>query len=303
MNLRTNASVPPPPVDPSPPVLLRHTARGRWLAPDHLSFKSTLTALTTARTTTADNRPRAAPNHLPTLSFFELTIATFLLLFCWASGACSLVLVAHAGPDITAMAGKWDAGMATWEHTPHGRGYTRSLAYFFHQTDYWSYNAEPWESHGCERPNATVVSPVLDLWESTGAATSEGPASAYRPAAHCDPKLAPYPADPTDCTYLDELFKTFVLDSIRIAKNANQPMFVFWSPHIAHVSHEAKGPEDMLLQVPQKYIQRFAGIKNTYRRLYTSMVGYLDEAVGEVVVRHSTHPPGSGRPPQCFLGE
>ena len=64
---------------------------------------------------------------------------------------------------------------------------------------------------------------------------------------------------------------------------ASRPMFVFWSPHIAHVAHEAKGPEDMLLQVPERYIARFSHINNTYRRLYTSMVGYLDEAVGEVV--------------------
>ena len=40
-------------------------------------------------------------------------------------------------------AGKWDAGMATPQHTPLGRGYNKSLAYFFHQTDYWSYFAEP----------------------------------------------------------------------------------------------------------------------------------------------------------------
>jgi arylsulfatase A-like enzyme len=35
----------------------------------------------------------------------------------------------------TAMAGKWDAGQATFEHTPKGRGYDRSLFYFNHDND------------------------------------------------------------------------------------------------------------------------------------------------------------------------
>jgi arylsulfatase A-like enzyme len=39
----------------------------------------------------------------------------------------------------TAMVGKWDAGMATAEHTPKGRGYQQSLIYFHHANDYWTY--------------------------------------------------------------------------------------------------------------------------------------------------------------------
>jgi arylsulfatase A-like enzyme len=38
----------------------------------------------------------------------------------------------------TLMAGKWDAGMATPDHTPKGRGYDHSLVYFNHQNDYWT---------------------------------------------------------------------------------------------------------------------------------------------------------------------
>ena len=38
----------------------------------------------------------------------------------------------------TAQFGKWDAGMASADHTPAGRGYARSLAYFHHDNDYWS---------------------------------------------------------------------------------------------------------------------------------------------------------------------
>merc|ERR1719337_791507 len=32
----------------------------------------------------------------------------------------------------TAAFGKWDAGMATPDHTPHGRGYHTALTYFHH---------------------------------------------------------------------------------------------------------------------------------------------------------------------------
>ena len=37
----------------------------------------------------------------------------------------------------TFMAGKWDAGMATMDHTPRGRGYSQSIHYFHHDNDYW----------------------------------------------------------------------------------------------------------------------------------------------------------------------
>ena len=38
----------------------------------------------------------------------------------------------------THMTGKWDAGMATPQHTPIGRGYTSWLGYFHHANDYYT---------------------------------------------------------------------------------------------------------------------------------------------------------------------
>ena len=35
----------------------------------------------------------------------------------------------------THFAGKWDAGMATFDHTPRGRGYDSALSYFHHMND------------------------------------------------------------------------------------------------------------------------------------------------------------------------
>jgi arylsulfatase B len=36
----------------------------------------------------------------------------------------------------THQVGKWDAGMGTVDHTPHGRGYDTSFGYFHHDNDY-----------------------------------------------------------------------------------------------------------------------------------------------------------------------
>ena len=38
----------------------------------------------------------------------------------------------------TAAVGKWDAGMATPQHTPKGRGFDSSLIYYHHANDYWT---------------------------------------------------------------------------------------------------------------------------------------------------------------------
>jgi len=47
------------------------------------------------------------------------------------------VKMKQAGYDHTAWVGKYDAGMATWRHTPSGRGFDESLIYFEHKNDYW----------------------------------------------------------------------------------------------------------------------------------------------------------------------
>ena len=52
----------------------------------------------------------------------------------------------------TVMAGKWDAGMATPDHTPQGRGYDHSLFYFHHANDYWTSQVT---GQGCVVPNET----------------------------------------------------------------------------------------------------------------------------------------------------
>lgn len=59
----------------------------------------------------------------------------------------------------THIVGKWDAGMATQQHTPEGRGFDSSLIYFEHKNDYW--NQQLMQS-SCQQYTPQVV----DLWDT-----------------------------------------------------------------------------------------------------------------------------------------
>ena len=179
----------------------------------------------------------------------------------------------------TAMAGKWDGGMATPSHTPHGRGYEDSLLYFHHMNDYFDSTYEN-PSGVCDgmRP--------VDLWMSRSSDGYEGPAHGVNnPEAHCnlgapsDLGSAPefcdyhnestckaypgYPGDElTGCIYEDQLFKQQVIEAVQ--KQDPRPLFFFWALHIVHAP----------LQVPKVNLDRFAGVKDWRRRRYLAMVNY-----------------------------
>lgn len=65
----------------------------------------------------------------------------------------------------THFVGKWDAGSATWDHTPEGRGFDSSLIYFGHRINYFSHLGD-----GCN--NMDVFNGTIrDLWDSGAPAT------------------------------------------------------------------------------------------------------------------------------------
>ena len=134
-------------------------------------------------------------------------------------------------PDMTGMAelmtkggyethayGKWDAGMATYEQSPEGMGYNRSLFYFWHANDFWTMETDP-----CTLSGGGSAQPV-DLWD--------GPKPAYNLVndATCNQN------NQTGCTYEDELFTNRVIDAIET--RSEKPLFIFWAPHIVHVPLE-----------------------------------------------------------------
>ena len=153
--------------------------------------------------------------------------------------------------------GKWDVGMATEMHHPRSRGYQSWLGYFHHSNDYWKHTVEK-----CDGV------PIKDLWRFN--ATYDGPALELLNGPHCSQENQEPAGE--KCTYEEEVFTNEVLRIIE-AHDLAQPLFLFWSLHLVH----------MPLQVPTKYVEKFAFIDNKYRRLNHAMANYMDEAVGVVV--------------------
>ena len=78
----------------------------------------------------------------------------------------------------TAAFGKWDAGMATPDHTPHGRGYQVAMNYFHHCNDYWSMvDGMKCPAEAGDGADGKGVS-IVDLWRANGK-DYEGPAHLY----------------------------------------------------------------------------------------------------------------------------
>ncbi len=235
----------------------------------------------------------------------------------------------------THFAGKWDAGMATRDHTPRGRGYHTSLHYFHHDNSYWDQHyADESDScasvdplpngHPVDKPGS--VGTVVDLWRAADDGT-EGPAHGYNNS--CDGRFpsnmgdrqkydqgttedySDWPQDfysfvtGTGCSpgplaaampdggyivshsgFEDALFEaevTRVIDQHAVAGNVSTPLFLFWAPHAVHSP----------LQVPAKYLHRFDSIgptdnRNHARQIYHAMVGFVDDAVGNVTDRLRT---------------
>ena len=164
----------------------------------------------------------------------------------------------------TAAAGKWDAGMATPDHTPRGRGFNRSLVSFEHMTDRWTQRIFPGGT-ACTLVDATIG----DLW------LDDAPARALNGTG-----------------FTEDLHVAFLREVIAGAA-ADAPLLVYYAPHIAHYP----------LQVPRERLARFAFMGDdeaacnaTVPYIYpnsteplrcraqeAALIEMLDDAVGAVV--------------------
>ena len=185
----------------------------------------------------------------------------------------------------THIAGKWDAGMATPDHTPAGRGYDTSLIYFHHANDYWTFAVS-----GCKNVPDTAyaaknVTGPTDLWNCFyGKCDAQFGVPAVGQGAHnkvngagCTQghQTATDPSQP--CTYEDALFEQRITNVINNHTNTaeEKPLFLFWSTHIVH------GP----LQVPQAELNNFTSfIPDKTRATYHAMVHWIDGAIGRVTL-------------------
>ena len=102
----------------------------------------------------------------------------------------------------THQVGKWDAGMATPDHTPQGRGFDSSFGYYHHDNDYYT-----------ERVGACHKTPIVDLWDTDHPAhgiNGTGPDN-----------------------YEEGLFKQRLLDVVN-NHDTSKPLFLYYAPHIVH---------------------------------------------------------------------
>ena len=144
----------------------------------------------------------------------------------------------------TAFTGKWDVGMATWRHTPLGRGYDSFFGYFHHANDYWT-EGLPLASTGTVD---VCKNRYIDLW------SDRAPARRYNGTA-----------------YEEEHFTNHSLSVIG-AHDAAIPLFLVHAFHIVHTP----------LQLPEADIAKFKFVDYKNRRLYAAMVHYMDTVVGRL---------------------
>lgn len=202
-----------------------------------------------------------------------------------AMGSCCFARSLLANSALRVRLSQWDAGMATLDHTPHGRGYDTSFGYFWHANDYWTESVE----------QESRVPGVVDLYNETKWTTWAGPAPGYTPTdgpafgqnGSCPmaPQGTFYPPY-GNCSmtgpekqYEEYKFSQRVIQIIEEHDDsqADHPLFLCYTSHIVHEP----------LQVPNSTWHQFDFIQKSsvgdyqyHRQIYQAMVHYLDGVVG-----------------------
>ena len=219
--------------------------------------------------------------------------------------------------------GKWDVGMATPKHTPKGRGYDTSLNYFEHKNDFWTQECA--QSKCCQElllneiPNdldsGAEGAKVISRITSTGA-TKNSSGGKIKDLWDTDkPANDLVGTDYEEFIFLRRMLEiiedhqtvavTSGVDSNPKKEEQEQPLFLFYAPHVAHCP----------LQVPQAYLDKFdfmdaedddvtycqaqtANILSpsadkqppySCRKQYRAMVNLLDDIIGQVVNKLKQH--------------
>ena len=160
--------------------------------------------------------------------------------------------------------------MATYDHTPHGRGYDFSLGYFHHDNDYWNEQAG-----SCDQKKVMIT----DLWHAftneSGDAHEHG-AFGLNGSSYIHNTTEHVPAvNGTVADYEDYKLAETTVRLIRNWRKGDAPLFI---NHDFHIVHEP-------LQVPFEYYSKFLFMEDDYlehRRIYASMVHFMDAAVGNI---------------------
>ena len=106
------------------------------------------------------------------------------------------------GGYATHQVGKWDAGMATPDHTPMGRGFDTSFGYFHHSNDYYN-----------ETTAVCNTTRIVDIW------VTDKPGHGINGTGPDN--------------YEEGLFKQQILDVVK-NHDPSTPLFLYYAPHIVH---------------------------------------------------------------------
>jgi len=174
-----------------------------------------------------------------------------------------------AGGYKTYYTGKWDAGMATPQHTPRGRGFDSSFLYYQHANDYWN------KKTGIQ--STGEVTACLNAFYDLAV---EG--DAYR-GPYKGPDLTDACKDseePTPACYEEVMFEKRSLDIIRghDASDEEHPLFLFHAFHLLHTPLQV--PKYYFKQINKTVVERGGKeIESENRRLLMAMTHYLDDVV------------------------
>mmetsp|Transcript_29342 Transcript_29342/g.68075 ORF Transcript_29342/g.68075 Transcript_29342/m.68075 type:complete len:689 (+) Transcript_29342:92-2158(+) len=165
--------------------------------------------------------------------------------------------------------GKWDAGMATPQHTPYGRGFDSNFLYYQHANDYWN------KKTGIQATGeiTTCLNSFFDIMTEND--TYRGP---YRGADLTD--ACKESEERTPSCYEEKMFEERSLHIIRghNASDADHPLFLFHAFHLLHTP----------LQIPKYYFAKIAelvkeqggrSIDSENRQRLMAMTMYLDDTI------------------------
>jgi arylsulfatase B len=102
---------------------------------------------------------------------------------------------------------QWDAGIATPDHTPAGRGFDDALSFAEHMVDTWTGRIFPGGT-ACTLVNASIV----DLWDGDGPATAAAAAGGF----------------------LEDVFAARILAALNATAAAGAPAFLYYAPKATH---------------------------------------------------------------------
>eukprot|EP00435_Cladocopium_sp_Y103_P046547 s1185_g13.t1 len=164
---------------------------------------------------------------------------------------------------------KWDAGMATPQHTPYGRGFETSFMYYQHANDYWN------KKTGIQATGeiTTCLNAFYDLMVENH--TYRGP---YKGAALTD--ACKSSDEPTPYCYEEKMFEDHSLEIIRNhdTSDVEHPLFLFHAFHLLHTPLQV--PKYYYEQIEKDVIQQGGkAFDSENRRLLMAMTKYMDDTI------------------------